>query len=239
MEGTVQSEPEAGWLRPAGLLVVLVSVLAVPPFLPERLYGFPVAEGFLFLALLAGVASTSPRRCRLALVGLAVFALAGRVSGGFETQALASGDGDKPLLQALVLVAYMAFFALVGMALGERLLKVRRVSVETLCTAFSLYLLLGFFWTAAFALLEFYSPQSFTFTVDTPHLEDRFDRFLGFSFTTLTTLGYGNISPATPRADALAILEAIAGQAFLAIVIARLVSLQLVQGDAGVGGRPE
>lgn len=49
-------------------------------------------------------------------------------------------------------------------------------------------------------------------------------RFVGFSFTTLTTLGYGNIAPATRQADSLTTLQAVIGQLHPAIVLARLVA---------------
>ena len=53
------------------------------------------------------------------------------------------------------------------------------------------------------------------------------DDFVYFSFVTLTTLGYGDITPASPTVRTLTILEALVGQLFIGILIARLVSLQI------------
>ena len=61
---------------------------------------------------------------------------------------------------------------------------------------------------------------------------DKIERLIGFSYTTLTTLGYGNIAPATRQADALTTLEAMVGQIYVAIVIARLVALQITQSSS-------
>ncbi|MEO1585304.1 MAG: potassium channel family protein, partial [Planctomycetota bacterium] len=53
-----------------------------------------------------------------------------------------------------------------------------------------------------------------------------------FSFVTLTTLGYGDVSPATPIARSLATLEAVFGQVFLVVLLGRLVSLHIAQGHS-------
>ena len=105
-----------------------------------------------------------------------------------------------------------------------------RITGDTLCGAASVYLLLGLIWTMVFSILEKTAPGSFRFAGQVGSAE-QFDRFLGFSYTTLTTLGYGNVAPATPQADALATIEAIVGQFYLAVVIARFVALQIVQGS--------
>ncbi|MEM7622882.1 MAG: ion channel [Planctomycetota bacterium] len=112
-----------------------------------------------------------------------------------------------------------------------------------LCQAVSVYLLIGLIGASSYALLEFAAPGSFRFgdtgeSRDTG--DDRFERFLDYSFTTLTTLSYGNIAPASPRADALASLQAVVGQVYLAVVIARLVAIEVSQRFAGgVQNRPE
>ena len=61
-----------------------------------------------------------------------------------------------------------------------------------------------------------------------------FDRFLGFSFVTLSTLGYGNIVPLTPRADAMATSEAVTGQIYLTVMVARLVAMHMKNSDKAV-----
>ena len=54
-----------------------------------------------------------------------------------------------------------------------------------------------------------------------------FQRFIGYSFVTLTTLGYGNVVPLTPRGESLAIAEAIAGQLYITVLLARFVAMEI------------
>ena len=213
------SSPRSGY-RHFYLLVVLFSVIAVPPFFSDWVLGDALIESLLFLALLAGSYATASNRARFLLcLALAALAIGGRVAWGFHA---------SPGLLYGFLCCYVAFFCVVGITLFGRLFVAdKRVTSDTLCGAVSVYLILGIIWTYAYAILEAAAPGSFTFSEQGALTEARFERFLGFSFTTLTTLGYGNVSPATPRADAMSTLEAIIGQCYLAIVIARLVALQI------------
>ncbi|MEM7311368.1 MAG: ion channel [Planctomycetota bacterium] len=209
--------------RHAYLVSALAAMICLPPFFPSRVLGLALIEGLLFLALLAGVYSTAADRRRSALAtSLALVALAAR---------LVWDEGETGASFFVFLASYLAFFTLVGVTLLTRLFRPGQlVSADTLCGAASVYLILGVVGTCAYALLESAVPGSFTFAQEAPLAEERFERFLGFSFATLTTLGYGNVSPATPRADALATAQAVAGQFYVAVVVARFVALQLAQG---------
>jgi hypothetical protein len=107
---------------------------------------------------------------------------------------------------------------------------VQAVSVHTLTAALSLYLLLGILGGLLFAIIETVAPGSLaTSTGDNlRHIErtvDLFPPLLYFSFTTLTTLGIGDLYPVSATARALAILEAVAGQIYLVVMVAVLVSM--------------
>ncbi len=65
-------------------------------------------------------------------------------------------------------------------------------------------------------------------------IEAQFDNFLGFSFVTISTLGYGSVVPTTARADALATSEAVVGQIYLTVLVARLVAMHMRSGDKAV-----
>lgn len=88
-----------------------------------------------------------------------------------------------------------------------------------------MYLLLGLIWAQTYVLIEAFSPGSFTPMPSYHGIE--WTSFLYFSFVTLTTVGYGDITAITPIARSLAIAEAIAGHLFSIILITRLVSLEL------------
>lgn len=90
------------------------------------------------------------------------------------------------------------------------------------------YILIGLGWAAMFEALDGVIPGSLRFPVDTAWATRGAFRYRYFSFVTLATLGYGDITPVTALAGTLAALEAIAGQLYIGITVARLVALSLV-----------
>jgi len=94
--------------------------------------------------------------------------------------------------------------------------------------AASLYFLLGLTWAYLFQLIEVIYPGSFY--VDANHNIDgivNWSDFLYFSFTTLTTLGYGDMSPVSAPARSLSIMEAVTGVMFMGVMISRVVCLSM------------
>jgi voltage-gated potassium channel len=85
---------------------------------------------------------------------------------------------------------------------------------------------LGLFWSFAYILVDRLVPNSFVFTVgpDSSHSMNNFNA-LYFSFTTLSTVGYGDIIPVSGVARMLAMVEAVFGMFYVTLLIARLVSL--------------
>jgi hypothetical protein len=108
-----------------------------------------------------------------------------------------------------------------------------------LAGAVSIYVLLGFFWSAIFTLLELGEPGSFR-DACAPRLDGSpgcdpttgsYPRLVYFGFVTMTTLGYGDIVPLTLRAERLTTLACVTGPLFLAVMIGRLVSLTPARRD--------
>lgn len=103
-----------------------------------------------------------------------------------------------------------------------------RITTDRTAGAISVYLLLGLLWSMAYGVVSATDPEAFKglepFTLDQSGAQ--LD-YIYFSFVTLTTLGYGDISPVAPLAQTLAWFEAVVGQLFLAVTIARLVSLEI------------
>jgi len=93
--------------------------------------------------------------------------------------------------------------------------------------AISVYLLIGLSFATLYYMTYIITPSSFYYSVD-PSLVFNFSDFVYFSFVTLATLGYGDIVPITDQARSFAILEAITGSLYLAVLIAKIVSLSLV-----------
>jgi voltage-gated potassium channel Kch len=92
--------------------------------------------------------------------------------------------------------------------------------LEHLYAALSAYLLAGIFFGIFYWVLEQIAPRTFAAAGDFSRMSAIY-----FSFVTLATLGYGDIVPRTDVARGLAIVEGVGGQLFLAVMVARLVSL--------------
>jgi len=138
---------------------------------------------------------------------------------------------DHSGLMAATYVAALGFLGYVIVLLLRVLLEVRFVDTETIAASLCVYLLMGIFWAVAYALVEKVQPGSFNIPDGTP-LD-----FAGegaananyFSFVTLTTLGYGDITPKSDVTRTMAITEAVIGQVFLVVLVARLVGMKVAQ----------
>ncbi len=98
------------------------------------------------------------------------------------------------------------------------------IDANRLFGAISIYLLLGVIWAIVYVGILEVDPDAFNGAEAGPWLES-IPEFIYFSFVSLTTLGYGDISPATPIARFVVYLEAIMGQLYLAIMVAGLVGI--------------
>ena len=130
----------------------------------------------------------------------------------------------------LLFVSYVITVVLAGV------LRPGKVDGNRLAGAVSVYLLLGLAWTMVYALLVLLNPGAFHLPEDmAPVLDGSPEEyaFIYYSFVTLTTLGYGDITPISPLARAASWMEAVAGQLYLAILIARLVALQIMDRAEG------
>lgn len=101
-----------------------------------------------------------------------------------------------------------------------RALRHRRVTVNTVCATVSAYLLIGMLFTAVYRLHGLAAPPFFS-QGDRPTP----GQYAYFSFMTLTTVGFGDLTPGSDAARAWVVLEAVAGQVYVITALARVVSL--------------
>jgi voltage-gated potassium channel len=115
-----------------------------------------------------------------------------------------------------------------------RVLRHRRITHETVLGALCTYVLLGLLFAFVYLAVSEFRSDPF-FAQPGPHPQSE---YLYFSFVTLTTLGFGDLSPSVGLPQALTVMEALAGQVFLVTLVARLVTLWVRQSaDADERGR--
>jgi len=210
--------PSHFWTDGRGLSIFLAALVAIiigPALgsvgLPGRLLG----DALVSLMLVSGAAAVADRPRPMLIVSvITVPALLVRwTSWLFPTADLAVWREISTLATLVVLC---------GVVLA---LVVRRgpITARRIQGAIAVYLLLGFIWAEAYELVALWHPGAFTGTV---HGSGSLP-WTYYSFVTLTTMGYGDIMPVHPLARAAAVLEALTGQLYLAIMLARLVSLEL------------
>src|SRR5438128_4960575 len=200
------------------LLIALALFFMWAPFVEEIEGGELIVSGLFSLVLVAGVLAVADRKRVLVIaLVLAIPAIAGRWINHFRP------DLIPP---AVFLVAGLILIAFVVGNLLRFVLRAPSVNTEALCASISAYLMLGLMWTMAYWLVDQLTPGgAFSFNTNTGTRS--MNGFTGFyfSFITLSTVGYGDITPVSRIARWLAAMEAMTGLLYVAVLIARLVSL--------------
>ncbi len=198
------------------LLIALIVMFVLAPFVQDLPHGRLIDGVLMTVVLVSAVFSVGARRRTRWLAGfLVVPALAGRWMHHFRPD----------LCPGAVFVALGALFvAFVILHLLRFVVTSRRVNREVLCASISAYLLLGLAWALAYTLVAELNPAAFALSTGGVQNMDSFNAFY-FSFVTLSTVGYGDITPVSPVARMLAVMEAVTGLFYVAVLIARLVSL--------------
>ena len=197
-------------------ILMVVHLFGVAPIETTVPYLRPV--GIVFVALLAvGLLilsrSVVPVLGIIAVVGLLAAALILRARGGHQVLDVC--------LQAM---AWLLIALVIIWAVARAVFEPGRVTYHRVVGAILLYLTIGLVFVALYTLVGAHSPNAFTGLTVTAHVSLPSD-LVYFSFTTLTTLGYGDIMPVHPIARSLSNIEAIIGQVYPATLLARLVSL--------------
>jgi hypothetical protein len=200
------------------LLIALAVLLVCAPFVEEVEGGHLILSALFSLVLLAAVIAVADRK-RTLLIALffAVPAITARWTNHFRP------DLVHPavfLVFAILLLAYVIAYLL------RFVLRAPVVTVEVLCASIAAYLMLGLMWTVAYWLVDQLTPGG-AFSFNTNRSVQSMNGFTGFyfSFITLSTVGYGDITPVSRIARWLAAMEAMTGLLYVAVLIARLVSV--------------
>jgi hypothetical protein len=118
----------------------------------------------------------------------------------------------------------VCFFAFAAIIILKYIFSAQEVNLETISAAIVVYLLMAVLWSFIYIVLDTLYPESFAISTAEFQSAPRFI-FLYYSFVTITTLGYGDITPLGVQAKSLAVIEAITGQMYLVVVVAWLVGM--------------
>jgi voltage-gated potassium channel len=206
-------------LKHVFLTALLLGLLLLRPLLPSAVMDAIFVPAMILSAWLAGGRT---RRSIIVTVisGVAAFALlVFDLTAHEQFRAMV-----RQPLGFLVTAAAIGLLLYCGGVIMHSLLTAKRVFVDEIIGTFNIYLIMGYVWSYVYIFVELIQPGSFQ--PATP--EDTLGlRFIYFSFITLTTVGFGDTVPASPLAQMLVIFEAIAGQFYVAVVVAYLVSMYI------------
>ena len=207
------------------LLIALIVLLVASPILVERPTRSIVLVLFGEAVLVASLHAARPGG-RPVVIGLILSLI------DFAIGRLVLFDSALWLcyLQAILWLVTLVY---VAVTILQSIFESRKVSMETLQASLCVYLLLGLIWVFLYAIVELTAPGSFVSSDPSGVVargdasqRSQFMRLVVFSYSTMVCTGYGDLIPANGFANMCASLQAMTGQVYLAVVIARLVGIQ-------------
>jgi hypothetical protein len=204
-------------IAPLSLLTLTLFTVFIIPLMPLDAHGLLLNFSYSAIFFISVIALRSKRRIVLTAALLAFF-----------TAWLATIMG-APVVLLVSRISNFIFFNIVVVLLITQIARSKTVNLTVITEAVTGYLLLGLMFSFFVAILAKVQPGAFSFIgVDKAGYTD----VIYFTFVTLTTLGYGDLLPVSPIAKSLALLIAVTGQLYIAIIIAMLVGKFLNPRDA-------
>ena len=219
------AKARSGWQRwtdsdhslAALLFFLVVYGFFVYPLAGEDGKSEPLAAASFSIVLILGVmATTKHKGARTGMVLLAALALASHWLHFFVRE---------HALHVVSAAAAILFFGMLAGLITARVFRAGNINIFRIYGAIAVYVVLGILWGEIYVLLYLVEPAAFYFDPATQRGEPPISELVYFSFTTLTTLGVGDIIPVDPVARSMATLEALVGQIYPAVLLARLVTL--------------
>jgi voltage-gated potassium channel len=199
------------------LFACLIALLVLPAYL--RAAGAESVTRILLSSVLLSslyLVATGPKQ-------LIIGALLGIPTLGLNW---ARGFLGLPSQLYIINLLHLVFFVYVVIIMLRYVFSTQRVTVDMIFAALCTYLLIGLAWMFIYSCIELRLPGSFS-SITANDYQTQMHEFLYYSFVTLSTLGYGDVTPLNEFAKPWAIIESIIGQFYLALVLARLVGLQI------------
>jgi hypothetical protein len=210
------------------LILLAVNLLVLSPMSRLGKIIHPLSDASLIMLLLAGILTMGRHGLfRIISIGIVVLTVVIRTMDGFL---------DFPWLTVTKLAMTSVCFALILCVVARMVYGEGEVTGNRIRGAIALYLLIAAFFASLYTLLETVSPGAFRFPDYWQKGRGIKDVLAYFSFVTMTTVGYGDVTAIDPFARSLAMFEALIGQLYPAILLARLVSLYTDTSRSGERG---
>ena len=199
------------------ILVLILLTLVLTPFLDQFIETRILMDVFLttiFISIIFAIRSKSTHVIVASILALPL------IVSTWSFYFIAS-----PHIGLVTRIFGALFFGYAVIIILQIIARSTDVSKETIFAAIVAYLLIAMMWAFLYMILELVIPGSFSIPESSIRQENM--RFEYFSFVTITTLGYGDITPLSDRASALALLEALIGQIYLVVLVAWLVGMHV------------
>jgi hypothetical protein len=195
------------------LMVSLLALIVFSPYIEKGSLAGTLFNVLQTFVMITGSVAAARTHGRTKLVGIAI-ALA------LLAGVLVLRQADPDSIPILYLIEIL-FFIVIGASVLGKVFAPGQVSLDRIFGAIAVYLMMGLVLGSACRALELYQPGSFSGAVGDEGVTSS-DMYY-FGYVTLTTLGYGDIAPVTAKARSLALLGAITGPLYIAVLVARLV----------------
>jgi hypothetical protein len=223
------------------LLAALVAGLAIRPFFETYETASAIFSIFLGATLLGSLfalglqksdkdSPASAWRASPVFITACIFGVLGMIGRELALR------HPNHLLILFITTCWVAFLVIVGVAILRMAVRTKRVTFDTISAALCVYMLMGLAWAFIFSNIYIFDTHSFSFP---PHeamgqtpaelFHHTVSSFMYYSYVTLASIGYGDITPVSPPARALSALEGISGQLYVAILVASLVGIRISQ----------
>lgn len=201
------------------LFISLLMYIAITPFLGEFVRFRLILDIFFTAILLSAIYAVSQNRIQTIITTLIALPAIGStwLAQFIKTPVLIFIDNFFGIL----------FLIFTMLSILSFIFKTRKITRDVIYASIVVYLLMGVLGGVVFYLLESFHPGSFA--IKETIIKNKRMVFTYYSFITLTTLGYGDVTPLTEQAAALAMIEAVIGQIYLLVLVARLVGLHISQ----------
>ncbi len=199
------------------LLILLLSMLILTPFLDEFIQTRILMDIFLTAIFIFIIYTIRLKPSQAVIASILALPLVITTWSAYFV--------EIKTISLLTRIFGALFFAYAAINILRIIAKSEKVTRETIFAAVVAYLLIALMWAFLYIILERVSPGSFSLPDKVYGREIM--QFEYLSFITITTLGYGDITPLTEKASALAMIEAVVGQIYMVVLVAWLVGMHV------------